>query len=116
MRISDWSSDVCSSDLPWITRSSWAKPGCSSTQVTSAPALRAAEASAAFPALGSRTRWPGLILACSMTWAAIRSEEDTSELPSLMRISNAVFGLKKKKRDKRYTNHEKQINNKSNEK
>src|SRR3546814_6105413 len=94
---------------PWITRSSGAKPDCSSTQVTSAPALRAAEASAAFPALGSRTRWPVLILACSMTWAAIsgevmnapkflagRSEEHTSELQSLMRISYDVLCLKKK--------------------
>src|SRR3546814_8126570 len=32
--------------------------------------------------------------------AAIRSEEHTSELQSLMRISYAVFCLKKKKRDK----------------
>src|SRR3546814_5379450 len=30
-------------------------------------------------------------------WMAIRSEEHTSELQSLMRISYAVFGLKKKK-------------------
>src|SRR3546814_10862944 len=31
-------------------------------------------------------------------WAAVRSEEHTSELQSLMRISYAVFCLKKKKR------------------
>src|SRR3546814_3169669 len=43
------------------------------------------------------------------TWNAIgkrrgaRSEEHTSELQSLMRISYAVFCLKKKKRKKRYT-------------
>src|SRR3546814_4478170 len=30
------------------------------------------------------------------TWSAARSEEHTSELQSLMRISYAVFGLKKK--------------------
>src|SRR3546814_1234000 len=33
-------------------------------------------------------------------WLAGRSEEHTSELQSLMRISYAVFCLKKKKRDK----------------
>src|SRR3546814_7434683 len=32
----------------------------------------------------------------SYTWAALRSEEHTSELQSLMRISYAVFCLKKK--------------------
>src|SRR3546814_2284461 len=37
---------------------------------------------------------------------ALRSEEHTSELQSLMRISYAVFCLKKKKRKKRtYTHH-----------
>src|SRR3546814_8485713 len=34
----------------------------------------------------------------------IRSEEHTSELQSLMRISYAVFCLKKKKKTKSYTN------------
>src|SRR3546814_5304320 len=37
-------------------------------------------------------------LASSPTWAAARSEEHTSELQSLMRISYAVFCLKKKTR------------------
>src|SRR3546814_6723796 len=39
-----------------------------------------------------RTRWPGR-----------RSEEHTSELQSLMRISYAVFCLKKKKKNKNNT-------------
>src|SRR3546814_7846435 len=39
-----------------------------------------------------------------------RSEEHTSELQSLMRISYAVFCLKKKKK-KRQTTHDKQIRN-----
>src|SRR3546814_7372949 len=34
------------------------------------------------------------------TYTSIRSEEHTSELQSLMRISYAVFCLKKKKREK----------------
>src|SRR3546814_10732805 len=36
-------------------------------------------------------------------WKAQRSEEHTSELQSLMRISYAVFCLKKKKNPKHYT-------------
>src|SRR3546814_5862075 len=35
--------------------------------------------------------------------ATIRTEEHTSELQSLMRTSSAVFCLKKKKKDKQYT-------------
>src|SRR3546814_4096348 len=35
-------------------------------------------------------------------WAFVRSEEHTSELQSLMRISYAVFCLKKKKTKKHY--------------
>src|SRR3546814_8688540 len=38
-----------------------------------------------------------------------RSEEHTSELQSLMRISYAVFCLKKKKQYKTYTHHKPQI-------
>src|SRR3546814_5741825 len=79
MRISDWSSDVCSSDL-----------------------LQPVE----HAALGGRL----LALACRRRfrrWALrgrpeavehARSEEHTSELQSLMRISYAVFCLKKKKK------------------
>src|SRR3546814_8222257 len=42
------------------------------------------------------TRWP--------TWCASRSEEYTSELQSLMRISYAVFCLKKKKKTRHRRN------------
>src|SRR3546814_2079374 len=38
-----------------------------------------------------------------LTWTPARSEEHTSELQSLMRISYAVFCLKKKKRPQHYT-------------
>src|SRR3546814_3392613 len=38
---------------------------------------------------------------CGVVSAVIRSEEHTSELQSLMRISSAVFCLKKKKRHQR---------------
>src|SRR3546814_2613935 len=72
MRISDWSSDVCSSDL------------CNTT----------------------RNRLPLRFKTCVQLWKlphnsnlieyTARSEEHTSELQSLMRISYAVFCLKKK--------------------
>src|SRR3546814_5549081 len=54
--------------------------------------------------LESRPRPTDLVLT-----AGQRSEEHTSELQSLMRISYAVFCLKKKKK-KRYTNHNYQQN------
>src|SRR3546814_2649118 len=44
--------------------------------------------------------WP---LAARMWYMAARSEEHTSELQSLMRISYAVFCLKKKKQNIHYT-------------
>src|SRR3546814_1288007 len=82
MRISDWSSDVCSSDLRRETRRSARSGGC-----------RPATTAAASAAPADRSRSP-----CRDTrrsrW---RSEEHTSELQSLMRISYAVFCLKKKK-------------------
>src|SRR3546814_2942699 len=42
-------------------------------------------------------KWPGAMLTAAW-WLAVRSEEHTSELQSLMRISYAVFCLKKKKK------------------
>src|SRR3546814_4268695 len=113
MRISDWSSDVCSSDL-----------GSKRGAGTGAGGL--GSAGFAQSTSGKHTRqWPGGRVACRvaerelMTGAelprfvpgpddwdlesdrtsgfdASRSEEHTSELQSLMRISYAVFCLKKK--------------------
>src|SRR3546814_3404737 len=45
----------------------------------------------------TRTRWIGSRAPSLTLWTAMRSEEHTSELQSLMRISYAVFCLKKKK-------------------
>src|SRR3546814_3219636 len=89
MRISDWSSDVCSSDL----------------HVPPRPELRRAPRPAAGalprpPALEpfGRTGRPGRRLANGLPDAGLkRSEEHTSELQPLMRSSYAVFGLKNKK-------------------
>src|SRR3546814_9337087 len=92
MRISDWSSDVCSSDLgcefrpfEWLCcpqntlrrifyssrrRKNYAAPGIGGVFYESRP---------------------------KSSSGLVRSEEHTSELQSLMRISYAVFCLKKKK-------------------
>src|SRR3546814_6370854 len=94
MRISDWSSDVCSSDLFIGTRKSKAPPlpllfcaGPDST--TSWPAALSSVYSARMFAASKPSSFDSTMFS--------RSEEHTSELQSLMRISYAVFCLKKKK-------------------
>src|SRR3546814_7363061 len=94
MRISDWSSDVCSSDL-----STGSIPATAELLRTVASLPQGAVV------------LPGLDLESDdAVWREIRddpghpqhgmarSEEHTSELQSLMRISYAVFCLKKKRR------------------
>src|SRR3546814_7416799 len=123
MRISDWSSDVCSSDLIDFETKLFAKP--------SAPELLKKElAKKGYDvrpiAFGTNTdpfqpieaKWKvaracmEVLAECSHPFtittksdrvtsvldilAPMRSEEHTSELQSLMRISYAVFCLKKK--------------------
>src|SRR3546814_8382947 len=119
MRISDWSSDVCSSDL-----SEDVDPG----RFTAIELAKARQAFAVLEAIPTTSRLgTALSLAIEATgqhrWhagivlhsaaaetvltsergkglthrlASSRSEEHTSELQSLMRISYAVFCLKKK--------------------
>src|SRR3546814_6065699 len=105
MRISDWSSDVCSSDLREIPsssaarfllplkRSSVSRIKTSSTLPTACRMVDAAGApTTTFCELAS--------MSSSECWkfeTFSRSEEHTSELQSLMRISYAVFCLKKTK-------------------
>src|SRR3546814_9817700 len=119
MRISDWSSDVCSSDLGVADVLRVARP---EVQVTAAePAVASLLAGKDWsphkiqgwtpdfvPAVldpKSATR----ILTVDDTVARDRSEEHTSEIQSLMRISYAVFCLKKKntKNPKKQTNNHK---------
>src|SRR3546814_2159429 len=89
MRISDWSSDVCSSDLRMMF------PNCSG--VVKRLWVRIAAFNSVSPEIGrSPICPPGLWLFCSCTAANARSEEHTSELQSLMRISYAVLCLQKK--------------------
>src|SRR3546814_2480070 len=93
MRISDWSSDVCSSDLG----SSGAPPfllpaqGC----VRAQPRARPPQARQCRYSATLRHVWKEAQGSCP-NHLRIRSEEHTSELQSLMRISYAVFCLKKK--------------------
>src|SRR3546814_2223287 len=117
MRISDWSSDVCSSDL--AVRSSNAPHEMHAGDRAAAAAPRtpdrapsaAASIAAAAPAPPMCCRSKSRCHAPPV--AACRSEEHTSELQSLMRISYAVFCLKKKKETK--TSYTTVTHNKSNE-
>src|SRR3546814_2438714 len=120
MRISDWSSDVCSSDLiglePAVTDAeqiahctppparaasppSWPRNCCSTMSAMPnwriEARLSAVRASAISRKLSVALdpKMSSASFACRID--AIRSEEHTSELQSLMRISYAVFCLKK---------------------
>src|SRR3546814_2994274 len=117
MRISDWSSDVCSSDLR-ARISSVAMPSTSSashralTLMTSvyslSPAFREASPFTALAIMASPLqlhpahRRTGERLDTSSDHP--RSEEHTSELQSLMRISYAVFCLQNKHINKPFIN------------
>src|SRR3546814_972010 len=117
MRISDWSSDVCSSDLGRsstcrrsICRGRSCPPLASSGRpVDQARGVeRRSGADDKFRPLTLVARWKvdanphqfgqgRAVLPAPSPASAVRSEEHTSELQSLMRISYAVFCLKKKK-------------------
>src|SRR3546814_3289040 len=106
MRISDWSSDVCSSDLvDGVDLSIGAgevvglvgESGCGKSTFGRMVAgiLPPTTGSLAFD--GKPVWHDGKVGAKETTLAIqMRSEEHTSELQSLMRISYAVFCLKKK--------------------
>src|SRR3546814_3434342 len=128
MRISDWSSDVCSSDLgarrPGEPRRAAraARPRSRGARARSSldragsflagsrggparppgpaplrcrPPARAEAKAAAVRILGHKVRHNEIIRGLHLS--AARSEEHTSELQSLMRISYAVFCLNKKR-------------------
>src|SRR3546814_9677813 len=129
MRISDWSSDVCSSDLvpsrkAGLRRRSLPAPartaccfrslrffssdsdlvhGAGEGGSLQRPDCRPAAASSSATACAAASQslpvsWPrSQRVTTSLASSAWRSEGHTSELQSLMRISYAVFCLKKKK-------------------
>src|SRR3546814_9304795 len=115
MRISDRSSDVCSSDLQRLGRI-LAGLMPDAPEVLGLLALMEIQASRLAARVGpdgalvplpeqDRARWDQLLIRRGLNalaraealGGAERSEEHTSELQSLMRISYAVFCLKKKK-------------------
>src|SRR3546814_9268422 len=95
MRISDWSSDVCSSDLgeTQITRAFDERQAIKVRAIIESIVATATDGSGNQPFCLVET--DRLYLQPSAL--CDRSEEHTSELQSLMRISYAVFCLKKKK-------------------
>src|SRR3546814_3097184 len=113
MRISDWSSDVCSSDLGSSPAMTVGKRGttlasiiCFRISIHEIP-FRAPEHAGAvqahLPAPGRRQEQYRRL----HHQARRRSEEHTSELQSLMRISYAVFCLKKQNNNKNTKTHKK---------
>src|SRR3546814_5569974 len=125
MRISDWSSDVCSSDLRPLAqpvRLGEQRPRRRALRIVAQPRGAVGdEARIVALDVRYRAREHGRVariglereprrehraiggrhereLALRGTGRALRSEEHTSELQSLMRISYAVFCLKKKKK------------------
>src|SRR3546814_5576474 len=115
MRISDWSSDVCSSDLGRIERSfaflavSTLFVGIIGSGFTDPNPMRMPFApfgvpSALTPPTLGRHRMTNrtrillvVLLAFANALGGLDRKSNTSELQSLMRISYAVFCLKKKK-------------------
>src|SRR3546814_8850784 len=114
MRISDWSSDVCSSDLvaPALIDGMIGRPGaraCTAFFTAAMTSARSGEASLALASGSVFTLTAGSAMTFSssartvstgtpgkmrqLMFAVARSEEHTSELQSLMRISYAVFCL-----------------------
>src|SRR3546814_1205493 len=96
MRISDWSSDVCSSDLVPAASPCRAIPTAILEASTWTTAGRRSVPSATLSATACAAKSSSAIARTTSGRSAGRSEEHTSELQSLMRISYAVFCLEKK--------------------
>src|SRR3546814_3821087 len=113
MRISDWSADVCSSDLRRgvaRTRTEGALmrlkpiiPALLASALMAGPAFAQAEGPSQ-RTLGTTTDGKRIVSMVIYGEDPCRSEEHTSELQSLMRISYAVFCLKKKTQHTNTTN------------
>src|SRR3546814_9692338 len=131
MRISDWSSDVCSSDLPVLVHGGFTAPKALAAELEdNMPGLTNVfvedhakllyrkhfdqstrilvrdgfkrQRNADYPAMEEFSDLH--VTYGDHGMAGFRSEEHTSELQSLMRISYAVFCLKKKIQNQDQTN------------
>src|SRR3546814_4289107 len=104
MRISDWSSDVCSSDL--AGRTAFKQYRTNAVQARAKPDINKKQFG--IHTICGKNLCTGNVITAvrrcgpssdlSDGRTRLRSEEHTSELQSLMRISYAVFCLKKKKK------------------
>src|SRR3546814_7702505 len=118
MRISDWSSDVCSSGLALVEAGVVADHGDLGHGVGAVADQRGALHGRPDPAVLDQVgfvhrehelaRGDVDLAAGEVDGVQPRSEEHTSELQSLMRISYAVFCLKKKK-NHNYFSHQPKI-------
>src|SRR3546814_1681408 len=115
MRISDWSSDVCSSDLHpfdsvghgfghgdgiltlFLRHGDGDRGHFAFAQLGARVASREGEAAEMHDLVARAVRHRGDIADLARAAVAHRSDEHTSELKSLMRLSYAVFCLKQKK-------------------
>src|SRR3546814_3999233 len=98
MRISDWSSDVCSSDLRKSSACTAGDTTISTCFPKPSPAAR--RRSSATSSVNDCWACPealaeARLLLSPLAGRGLRSEEHTSELQSLMRTSYAAFCLKK---------------------
>src|SRR3546814_3089664 len=108
MRISDWSSDVCSSDLrdhPLAVGNQVLLPHRQVDEARQDPVMIEAHGSTlrsgdAQPVLARAGKVSSSHNEMAESCRGPRSEEHTSELQSLMRISYAVFCLKNKNQPK----------------
>src|SRR3546814_8462444 len=111
MRISDWSSDVCSSDLTKKTKDTFNTAYFAEKFIRPGEKLKPMILNATNSKTMAKLTGSPYIEDWGDTRITVyveRSEEHTSELQSLMRISYTVFCLKKKKKN---TIHKKLKNN-----
>src|SRR3546814_9961451 len=99
MRISDWSSDVCSSDLAWGRTFKVSESLQRMRDVLRAHGSSDIQTVAMVPRAVAGNQRKNLKRVFET--GCLRSEEHTSELQSLMRISYAVFCLKKKNNNRK---------------
>src|SRR3546814_7302146 len=101
LRISDWSSDVCSSDLfqghlRSFINDAFVYPPCQTLTRWRGNRRGAISITSIRMSSPGRAYFAASVRAAAATRDRRRSEEHTSELQSLMRISYAVFCLTKK--------------------
>src|SRR3546814_2108405 len=104
MRISDWSSDVCSSDLSGLLDRADVHEHVFAAVIANDEAKTLLSIEEFYNAFAFTDDLRGHSAPAASASAASRSEEHTSELQSLMRTSYAVFCLKKKKKKEQSQN------------